>query len=409
MTNVVYLVAIVGLLLLVFIHELGHFTVARLVGMRPTRFYIGFPPAVVKRVRGGIEYGVGAIPLGGYVKIPGMFRPSERDVQRYFGPLLTAGEEVAPLVDDLQRSLVREDVASLGHALDRLEQAVDQMEPSAATRLARSGIAELRDGISPYAYWRQATWRRVAVIGAGPAANLLAAVVILAAVNTLGVPTRYSNSVANVVSGTPAEKGGIQSGDAIIELDKQWITSPQQASAIVQRVKGKALLVTVIRNGKTVTLAPIRPEKQSDGDYRLGFYWKVYYRHDNPARGLARAGSQTWNVSREIATSLPGLVQPKHRKEVSSVVGIVAVSGQTLRSDYRDYLRVVALISISLAILNLLPFLPLDGGHILVALVERVRRRALRRELVERFSFVGFALVGLLMYIGLTNDAHRYF
>jgi regulator of sigma E protease len=408
MSHFVYVVGIVGLLLLVLVHEAGHFVAARLVGMKPTKFYLGFPPAIAKRVRGGIEYGIGAIPLGGYVKIPGMFRPSERDVERYFGPLVADDTTLGPLVEDVRTGVARSDEKSTREAIDALERRLATLPSAPLVRLASSGIEELRDGLSRHAYWRQSTWRRVVVIAAGPFANLVAALILLAAVNMLGVPTAVSQVVAEVKPGSPAAAGGIHPGDAVIQINGKWLSSAQQAHDIVQHAHGRPVHVTVFRAGKAFKLSPIKPRKIS-GDYLLGFQWGVQYRKDSPPRAVARASSQTWSVVSQIVTGLPLLVQPKHREEVSSVVGIVSVSGEALRTDYRDYLGVVALISLSLAVLNLLPFLPLDGGHILVALVERLRRRALRRELVERFSFVGFALVGLLMYIGLTNDAHRYF
>ena len=83
-----FVVAVLGLAALILIHEAGHFFVARAVGMSPRKFYLGFPPALVKRMHNGIEYGIGTIPLGGYVKIPGMHRPAAGDVDDYFGPVL---------------------------------------------------------------------------------------------------------------------------------------------------------------------------------------------------------------------------------------------------------------------------------------------------------------------------------
>ena len=102
-------VALVGLAFLIFVHEAGHFFVARAVGMNPRKFYVGFPPALVKTKRNGIEYGIGAIPLGGYVKIPGMHRPAAGDVDQHFGRAI---EEAPPLgrpLDDLRRHLDESD------------------------------------------------------------------------------------------------------------------------------------------------------------------------------------------------------------------------------------------------------------------------------------------------------------
>ena len=100
-------VSIVGLGLLVFVHELGHFAASLALRMRPRKFYIGFPPAVVKRTRNGIEYGIGMIPLGGFVKIPGMHRPAAGDVDPVFGRAVEEAPELAGAADRLRRSLGR--------------------------------------------------------------------------------------------------------------------------------------------------------------------------------------------------------------------------------------------------------------------------------------------------------------
>src|SRR5256714_12782660 len=99
------LIAIVGLGFLVMIHEAGHFFTARAVGMRPRRFYVGFPPALAKTTRNGIEYGLGAIPLGGYVKIPGMHRPAPSDLDAHLGEARDEAPRLLAPVERVQRPL----------------------------------------------------------------------------------------------------------------------------------------------------------------------------------------------------------------------------------------------------------------------------------------------------------------
>src|SRR6188472_1384809 len=101
--------AILGLAVLVLIHEAGHFFTARAVGMRPRRFYVGFPPALVKTRRNGIEYGIGAIPLGGYVKIPGMHRPAPSDLDTYFAPALMQDPSLVGPIERLKRLVAEGD------------------------------------------------------------------------------------------------------------------------------------------------------------------------------------------------------------------------------------------------------------------------------------------------------------
>ena len=117
-------IAILGLAFLILLHEAGHFFVARAVGMNPRRFYLGFPPALVKVRRKGIEYGIGAIPLGGYVKIPGMHRPAPSDVDVQLGAALKEDPSLFPKAARIQRALEADDLASARERLPELEQAV---------------------------------------------------------------------------------------------------------------------------------------------------------------------------------------------------------------------------------------------------------------------------------------------
>src|SRR2546423_11471900 len=146
-------VAIVGLAVLILLHEAGHFFVARAVGMSPRRFYIGFPPAVFKVRRKGIEYGIGAIPLGGYVKIPGMHRPAPSDLDTFFAPALSEAPELLAPLERVKRRLEEGDMEGARELLEPLERALDEAELSRmAERGARKGVAEARDGLGRDAY-----------------------------------------------------------------------------------------------------------------------------------------------------------------------------------------------------------------------------------------------------------------
>ena len=153
-----YLVVIAGLVLLVFLHELGHFWVARVVGMRPRSFYIGFPPPLVKVKRKGIEYGIGMIPLGGLVKLPGMNRPAARDLRLFVEPAVREEPSLVPAVGALRRALETEDYEAARRAGAELEQEVSaaQLTPR-ARRSAERALREVEEGTSPEAYWRGAT------------------------------------------------------------------------------------------------------------------------------------------------------------------------------------------------------------------------------------------------------------
>src|SRR3990172_1440509 len=139
----------------------------------------------------------------------------------------------------------------------------------------------------------------------------------------------------------------------------------------------------------------------------MGFVPEPYYQSYSPGAAIVEAFQQTGEVTVVIGKSLGGIVTGETRDDVSSAVGIVEQSAQVVEAGFRYYLGVLALISLSLALLNLLPLLPLDGGHIAFSIAEKVRGRAIPREAYERASAVGIALVLLLFFIGLTNDINR--
>jgi regulator of sigma E protease len=400
-------VAILGLAVLVLLHEAGHFFVARAVGMNPRRFYIGFPPALVKVRRKGIEYGIGAIPLGGYVKIPGMHRPAPSDLDVQLGPALKEDPKLFPKVARVKRSLAADDLDAAHDSLPELEQAMEEADLSpGAERAARRAVNELSDSLSRDAYWRQRTWKRVAVIFAGPGANILLAIALPTIAFLIGAPGEVSRTVKVVEEKTPAAAIGLRPGDTIIAVNGMATADFESVSERIRGSKGRPVEVTVLRGGEIKTLGPVRTVKSGDR-YVLGFQpgW------DEINYGLGGALSlslgRTWEGTKGIITFLPRLVTDTGREQVSSPVGIVDYSSRAVEFNFALYLEMLGLISLSLAILNLLPLLPLDGGHILFSLIEGLRGRAVGREVYERVSAVGIALFLVLMFIGLSNDINR--
>jgi regulator of sigma E protease len=401
------LIAILGLAVLILFHEAGHFFVARAVGMSPRRFYLGFPPALAKVRRNGIEYGIGAIPLGGYVKIPGMHRPAPADLDVQFGPALQEQPQVFPKVARVRRSLENGDLVGARDALPTLEGAVDEATLSpAADRAARRGVAELRDSLSDDAYWRQRTWKRVAVIFAGPGTNILLAIVLLAAAYMIGVPGDPSPVVRKVQQGKPAAVIGLRAGDRVVAVNGAPTQNFDAVARAIQDSKGRPVTVRVRRGDREISLGPARPVS-TGGRYILGFYPRTVKKEYALGPALGRSLGDNWKATRATVTFLPHLFQKAGRKNVSGPVGIVDVSREAAGIDFALFLQIMGLISLSLALLNLLPLLPLDGGHILFSLIEGLRGRAVAREVYERVSAIGIALFLILMFIGLSNDIGR--
>ena len=395
------LIAILGLAFLVLVHEAGHFYTARLVGMRPRKFYIGFPPAVAKVRRNDIEYGIGAIPLGGYVKIPGMHRPAPSDVDAHFGRAVEEAPQLHAPSERLKRLLDEGDFELATGALIALERAAEEAKLSEPVhKSANRGLTELADGLGRDAYWRQRAWKKVLVIGAGPGTNLLFAVLMFTLLLATG-PGRGTTTVAEVEPGRPAEQAGLQPGDRVVAINGErvgYVGMLQQ----INDSNGKPIRITVERNGRRVNLPPVRPFKDTDDRYRVGI------RPDFEPIPLHMAAWEslrlTGLVTKEIGSVLARLVRGSGREEISSPIGIVRGSSSALDRGFETFFWVLGLISLSLALLNLLPLLPLDGGHIAFSVIEGVRGRSVGREVYERVSVVGIALVLTLFFIGLSND-----
>ncbi len=398
------LAAILGLGLLVLVHEAGHFFTARAVGMTPRRFYVGFPPPLVRVRRKGIEYGIGMIPLGGYVKIPGMHRPAPSDLDVrgvHFGAAIVEAPRLRPFVDRVRERIAEGDMEGARERLPELETALAAAEISGrARKAAERGLRELKDGLGADAYWRQRAWKRVAVIFAGPGTNLLFAIMLFAALFVvgsggyrLGFALKENTTVVDEVrADRPAAAMGLRPGDRIIAVNRKDVSRGEDIPPLIRSSGGRPVRLTVRRKNEVIPLGPARP-------------------HAEPELSVFAASWEsirlTGIVTKEIGASLGGLAHGEGRKNVASPVGIVEGSSNALDEGLETFLWVLGLLSLSLALLNLLPLLPLDGGHIVFSIVEGIRGRAVGREVYERVSAVGIALVLLLFFIGLSNDVSR--
>jgi regulator of sigma E protease len=308
--------------------------------------------------------------------------------------------ELAPVVASAKRAVAAGDAEAAERALEPLERLVEQGSIP-GSRSARRGLRDLRESLAPDAYWRQSIPKRIAAILGGPAANFLAAIILFSALFVagsggyrLGFVLRDSGGVTRTVDSVlkdyPAGKAGLKKDDRIVAIDGRPV-QPDQIRNRIGSSHGRQLTLTVARGGTRVTVGPVRP-------------------HHDPRVSLPSAVWQSVRLSGEIVKltgqGLTHLVQG-HSRDVQGPVGIVHESSNAAAQGAQPYLTVLGLISLSLGIFNLLPFLPLDGGHIVIAVIEGVRRRAVKREAVERFAAVGFALMVVLAFIVFTNDIGR--
>jgi regulator of sigma E protease len=349
-----YVLAFLGFAALIILHEAGHFVAAKAVGMRVERFSLFFGPLLVKFRRGETEYGIGPIPLGGYVKITGM-NPNE-DIP-----------------------------------------------------------AEAR----PRAYYNQPVWKRVFVISAGPAVNILIAFgIVWALLLSEGQQTPVVlNRVAAVERSTPAAQV-LRRGDQLVSVDgvrgsptaiRNQIASHRcPGTAVSGCLAATPVRVTVRRDGRLVSFE-VRPRYSSAGRrMELGFLFAEGFRvHSLGVFSAASASvSDLWRVTKQTVSTVARIFEPQERKKLNGIVGAYTVTQQSFAASASQALQLLALISLSLGVINLFPFLPLDGGHIFWALAEKVRGRRISFAVMERAGMVGFVLIILLFFIGLSNDIH---
>jgi regulator of sigma E protease len=405
-------IAIVSLLGIVLIHELGHFSVALAVGMRPRSLNLGFGTPLAKIDRGGITYAIRVLPLGGYVALPGMTRPSARDVRVMLDPAVKSAPAIAPVALAVGHAVAEEDYETARKLYPELVEAVESAELSPSER--RSAARALRDveeGTASDAYWRAPTWKRISVIAAGPVANFVAAFLILLVVYGVnGVPDNSGRPVvAGVDAGLPAAHAGLRQGDRIVAVDGKRAVTFAAISHAVRSSRGRPITVTVVRDGRRVTLGPARTTK-FEGHWIWGFTSATPLLHVSVASAAGHAGSAMWSVVTSTGSALGSIFQQSgSQAHLTTAVGISRAEAKALDESVAWFLEIVAFVSLSLGLMNLLPILPLDGGHIMMSLIEKIRGRPLAREVYERASLAGIAFILLIFVIAFKSHPGQIF
>jgi len=368
-TWVIFVVVLMGLIL---IHETGHFVVARWCGMRVERFSIFFGKPLLRFTRGETEFRIGWIPAGGYVKITGMTReelfPSPRT-----GHLGEDGQE-APLP-----------------------------APPPPEVVAR-------------AYFAQKPWKRIATIFAGPAVNIILAVLAFAVAFWVGSPTLTpTDRVDQIEVGSPAAQAGLRVGDRIVGVN--GIGRLENPDAFQQEVRGNAnrpVALQIERDGAPLTLDAVPRELGGPAGraVRIGVSFAV---DEGPVdrrgflEGLGDGGEFAWDLTRLNFEAIGGaFTSEETRDQIGSVVGIGQAFETAQEDGFITVLRYIGYISLILGIFNLLPLLPLDGGHILFTIIEKLKGSAISGAAYARASAVGLGLMLLLFFlVALPNDVGR--
>ena len=349
-----FLAFAVALGVLVFVHELGHFVVAKRLGILVQRFSIGFGPVILSHRKGETEYALSAMPLGGYVKM--------------------LGEE-------------------------------DENDPAVIAEPER-------------AFSTQPARRRAAIVFAGPAMNFVFAFLVYAILfATVGaeVPSHEAR-IGGVTSGMPAERAGLKPDDRILAVDDTPISTWDQLSQGVLGSQGRRLRLTVERDGSRFSIE-VTPELKDSrtifGEdtgrvYRIGIEASRDWTQVSAPRAVLMAAEQTWSASVVVFKGLVLMVQGRvSPRELGGPIAIARAAGQQARAGARYFLTMLAFLSINLGVLNLLPIPALDGGHLAFFGIEGLLRRPLRQRHRELAQQVGLLLLITLMVFVFYNDIHR--
>jgi len=352
---------LVVLTVLVFVHELGHYLSARRNGVRVQIFSIGFGPELLGWTdRAGTRWKLSLVPIGGYVKMFG-------DADAASMP----GEAVEAMTEE--------------------ERAVS--------------------------FFHKRLMQRTEIVAAGPAANFLFAIVVLAGFfMTVGQPFTPAD-IGEVITGSAAERAGMQPKDTIVAIDGKAIERFEDIQQIVGLNAGEPLQVRVRRNGQELTLSAtpsIEEEKDIFGNVhrigRLGIKrtGTEFVRRD-PVSAVWRAVGETWNIAAGTLQAAGQIVMGRRTAdELGGPIAIAQMSGVVARVGVVDLIRFMALLSVNLGLINLFPIPILDGGHLLFYAAEAIRGRPLGQRAQEYGFRIGLALVLTLMIFVTWNDlVHR--
>jgi regulator of sigma E protease len=280
---------------------------------------------------------------------------------------------------------------------------------------------ELPPEVVPRAYYNQPVWKRIVVILAGPMVNIVLAFLILAGLYWVSIgdvrESKPTNRVESVTKGTAAA-GVLKAGDRIVAVDgrsgdpaalRKQIASHKCAGEQRDGCKAAEPATLVVQRGGAQVTVRARPAYSAQAERPLlGFaFGSTQPPPVGPLTAAELSGRAMWRFTTLTVSTIAQIFKPEKRKEISGVVGTYEVTRQSIEVGTEDALFLLAVISLSLGIINLFPFLPLDGGHIFWALAEKVRGRAIPFSVMERAGFVGFALVLMLFVIGFTNDVGR--
>jgi regulator of sigma E protease len=421
----------------VFVHELGHFLAAKRVGIKVLKFQLGFNPTIASIRRGDTEYSIGALPLGGYVKMAGENPDDARTGREDEFLSKSKWERFQVLIMGPMMNLALAVVLTAVVLYQGAEIPIYQDQPpvvGAVTPQSPAAKADIHAGdrILRVAGRRVETWEDFFVaVGTKPNREItitlqrgpmeLAREVTPTAapdsrfeIGDIGVLPDAHPIVPRVNPGEPADRAGIKPGDVILEVNGQRMTFPSQLTGMIAKHPGETITITVLRNGVQKDV-PVTPAKGgctgvAPGVGCIGVAIGEQTKNIQPRalEAMALSVKRNYQMTGLILQTLWGLItRETSPRQLMGPVAIAQLSGESAQLGLFALLSLMANISLNLGLLNLLPIPVLDGGHIFIMAMEGVARRDFSMKVKEKMLLAGFVVLMMLMVTAIYNDLTR--
>ena len=404
--------------LLVFVHEFGHFIVAKKSGILVREFSIGMGPKLFQIRRNPTTYTIRWLPLGGYVRLAGSDDESKLDPGMTVILKLDDQDEVVR-IDASESDMPIEGIPVQVTKADLVDNLViegyengDENKPVTyhvnhdATIIEKNGT-ELIIAPRDTQFNEAKVWQKLATNFAGPFMNILLGFVVFL-IWTFTVPGPATTTIQSTTNGSPAQIAKIEPGDRIVAVNGQKINSFEQVTEKVNQSKGKSLKFELSKDGstKTVIVKPKAHRIQKQKIYQIGIVAKS---NENAGVKLKRGWDTAVSTTGLIFNAVGNLFRHFSLNKLSGPVGIYSQTSQVSQMGFTYVLAFLAMISINLGIVNLIPIPGLDGGKLLLNLIELVRGKPISEEHEAIVELIGFGLLLVLIIAVTGNDIYRYF
>ncbi|MBN2093488.1 RIP metalloprotease RseP [candidate division KSB1 bacterium] len=415
---------IIGLGILVFVHELGHFILAKLVGIRVERFSLGFPPRMIGKKIGETDYCVSWIPLGGYVKMSGMIDESlQKDAikgepwefmskpiyQRFL--VIVAG----PLMNIALAILIFGGIAYIMGLKEPMGVTIGKMKSQNIATVTSLQPGDMITSINGKSVNTWSDTQPFIQKGEDVDINFEREGQALSARFQATYLDSVAQDVPAIVGGLqqdfPGAKAGIQIGDRIVAIDGKPIKTWSELTEVIHASPGKPLTIQWQRNEQTMT-AEITPreEKLQDGEIGLiGISYPVQEKEISLPQSIIYGANYSWQITRLIGQSLKMIItgQQAFKEAFAGPIMIAKLAKDSAREGESRFIAFIAFLSLNLGLLNLLPIPVLDGGHIVFLVIEGIIRRPISPKVKLVVQQVGMALIIALMLFVIINDIRR--